>query len=113
MPAPDDPYDTIIVGAGIVGLVTALLAAEAGLRVAVLTAEPVGGGSTGRSVGVISQLHGAAYSRMSGETAARNAAAYQAMNADGFAWLLAASERLGVPVERRDALLVADEQRSA
>jgi glycine/D-amino acid oxidase-like deaminating enzyme len=29
MPAPDDPYDTIVVGAGIVGLVTALLAAEA------------------------------------------------------------------------------------
>jgi glycine/D-amino acid oxidase-like deaminating enzyme len=112
MPAPDE-CDVLVVGAGIVGLVTALLTAEAGLRVALVTAEPVGGGSSGRSAGVVSQLHGAAYSRMRGETAARNAAAYRAMNADGFTWLLAAADRLGVPVERRDALLVADEDAGA
>src|SRR4051794_41727226 len=50
---------------------------------------------------------------MRSETAARNVAAYRAMNAEGFAWLLAACDRFGVPVERRDALLVADEQDSA
>ena len=53
MPASDE-YDTIVVGAGIVGLTTALLLAEAGRRVAVVTAEPVGGGSSGRSVGIVS-----------------------------------------------------------
>lgn len=108
MQAPNE-YDTIIVGAGIVGLSTALLLAEAGRRVAVLTAEPVGGGSTGRSIGVLSQLHGAAYGRMRSETARRNAVAYRGMNADGFDWILAVADRLGVPVDRRDALLVAEE----
>jgi glycine/D-amino acid oxidase-like deaminating enzyme len=112
MRAPDE-HDVLVVGAGIVGLVTALLCAEAGLRVLVVTAGSVGGGSTGRSVGVISQLHGATYSRMRRETAARNAAAYRAMNAHGFSWLLAACDRLGVAVERRDALLVADEEGGA
>ena len=112
MPAPDE-FDTLVVGAGIVGLTTALLCAEAGLTVAVLTAEPVGGGSTGRSIGVVSQLHGTAYSRMRSETAARNAAAYRAMNADGFAWLLAFCERVHVPVRRFDALLVAEDPATA
>lgn len=105
--AGGDGFDVIVVGAGIVGLSTALLVAEGGLRVAVVTAEPVGGGSTGRSAGIVSQLHGAAYTRMRGETARRNAIAYRRMNADGFAWLESAVDRLGVPHERRDALLVA------
>lgn len=100
--------DLIVVGAGIVGLSTALLAAEAGQTVTVLTAEPVGGGTTGRSAGIVSQLHGTAYSRMRSETAARNAAAYRRANADGFAWLRDTALRLGVPVTHRDALLVAE-----
>ncbi len=100
--------DLIVVGAGIVGLSTALMAAEAGQSVTVLTAEPVGGGTSGRSAGIVSQLHGTAYSRMRSETAAKNAAAYRHANADGFAWLRDTAQRLGVPVEYRDALLVAE-----
>lgn len=100
--------DLIVVGAGIVGLSTALLAAQAGQSVTVLSAEPVGGGTTGRSTGIVSQLHGTAYSRMRSETAARNAAAYRRANADGFDWLRQTALRLGVPVEHRDALLVAE-----
>src|SRR3954447_16856829 len=69
--------DVVVVGAGIVGLTTALLLAENGSRVVLVTAEPVGGGSTGRSAGVISQLHGTAYRRMRGETATKNIVAYR------------------------------------
>jgi len=104
---PSDVVDDVVVGAGVVGLTTALLLARGGHRVVVVTAEPVGGGSSGRSAGVVSQLHGTAYRRLSGETARRNAAAYRAMNADGFALLAELLETTGTPHERRDAYLVA------
>jgi glycine/D-amino acid oxidase-like deaminating enzyme len=97
----------LVVGAGVVGLTTAVLLAERGIRVTVVTAEPVGGGSTGRSAGIISQLHGTAYRRMRGETAPKNAAAYRQANADGFAFLDRFLQRREVPFEQRDAYLVA------
>jgi glycine/D-amino acid oxidase-like deaminating enzyme len=104
---PSDVVDDVVVGAGVVGLTTALLLARGGHRVVVVTAEPIGGGSSGRSLGIVSQLHGTAYRRMSGETARKNAAAYRAMNADGFALLADLLESSGTPHERRDAYLVA------
>jgi len=104
---PSDAVDDVVVGAGVVGLTTALLLARGGHRVVVVTAEPVGGGSSGRSAGIVSQLHGTAYRRLAGETARKNAAAYRAMNADGFALLTGLLESTGTAHERRDAYLVA------
>ena len=97
MAAADE--ETIVVGAGIVGLTTAVLLAEAGRRVAVVTVEPVGGGSTGRSAGIISRLHGAAYRRLRRESAARNAVAHRLANEAGFTWLDRFLERRAVPHE--------------
>jgi glycine/D-amino acid oxidase-like deaminating enzyme len=102
-----DVVDDLVVGAGVVGLTTALLLARGGHRVTVVTAEPVGGGSSGRSAGVISQLHGTAYRRLAGETARKNAAAYRAMNAEGFTMLAELLESTGTAHERHDAWLVA------
>lgn len=110
---PSDVVDDVVVGAGVVGLTTALLLARGGHRVVVVTAESVGGGASGRSVGAVSQLHGTAYRRMAGETARKNAAAYRAMNADGFAFLADLLETTGTPHERRDAYLVASRRDGA
>ena len=104
---PSDVVDDVVVGAGVVGLTTALLLARGGHRVVVVTADPVGGGSSGRSLGVVSELHGSAYRRLQGETARKNAAAYRAMNADGFALLAGLLEASGTAHERRDAYLAA------
>ena len=111
--AGDDEYDDLVVGAGIVGLTTALLLARGGHRVGVITAEPVGGGSSGRSAGIVSRLHGSAYRRFSRETARRNAVAYRQMNDDGFALIAQELESAEVSHERRDALLVALRQDGA
>lgn len=99
--------DDLVVGAGVVGLTTALLLARGGHRVTVVTAEPVGGGSTGRSAGVVSRLHGTTYRRLSGETARRNAAAYRAAQDAGFGLLADLLTARDVPHERRDAYLAA------
>jgi glycine/D-amino acid oxidase-like deaminating enzyme len=97
----------LVVGAGVVGLATAVLLAERGIGVEIVTAETVGGGSTGRSAGIVSQLHGTAYRRLRAETALKNAVAYRQANADGFAWIERFVARRGVPFEHRDAYLVA------
>ncbi len=59
-PAPDTPplagdlaIDLAVVGAGYTGLAAALKAAEAGARVAVLEAQAVGAGGSGRNVGLV------------------------------------------------------------
>ena len=110
---PADVFDDVVVGAGVVGLTTAMLLARGGHKVVVVTAEPVGGGSSGRSLGIVSQLHGTAYRRLSGETARRNAAAYRAMNAEGFALLADLLDATRTDHERRDAVLVASRPEGA
>ncbi|MCW2827324.1 MAG: FAD-dependent oxidoreductase, partial [Marmoricola sp.] len=61
---PDGPVDEIVVGAGITGLVTGLLLARAGRRVAVVEAREVGAVATGNTTAKISLLQGTRYSRL-------------------------------------------------
>ncbi|MBW3618946.1 MAG: FAD-dependent oxidoreductase [Actinobacteria bacterium] len=59
--AGDWVTDVVVVGAGITGLTTALLLAEAGLQVTVLEARAVGHGTTGGTTGKVTSQHGAIY----------------------------------------------------
>lgn len=56
--------DVAVVGGGIVGLTTALLAQRRGLQVTVLEAANVGGGTTGRSTGKVTAQHGLIYAEL-------------------------------------------------
>ena len=102
-PLPDGPVDDVVVGAGITGLVTALLLARAGRRVAVVEAREVGAVATGNTTAKISLLQGTKYSRLRHYQSKRVAAAYVDANREGMEWLLRFCADHGVGVQRRDA----------
>ena len=54
--------DVAVLGAGIVGLTTALLLERQGARVAVLEARRVAAGASGYNTAKLSSLHGLSYS---------------------------------------------------
>ncbi len=60
-----ETYDTVVVGAGLTGVVTALLLARSGQRVAILEARDVGAVTTGNTTAKVSVLQGTALSQIS------------------------------------------------
>ena len=61
---PADPVDDLVVGAGLSGLVTGLLLARAGRRVAVVEARHVGAVATGNTTAKLSLLQGTKLSQL-------------------------------------------------
>ena len=109
-PLPDDPVDDLVVGAGITGLVTALLLSRAGRRVAVVEAREVGAVATGNTTAKISLLQGTKYSRLLHYQSTKVAGAYLDANREGMEWLLRFCEDHGVAVQRRPAVTYAADE---
>jgi glycine/D-amino acid oxidase-like deaminating enzyme/nitrite reductase/ring-hydroxylating ferredoxin subunit len=72
--------DVAVVGAGIVGLTTALLLQRAGARVAVLEAESVASGTTGHTTGKVTSQHGLLYGQLIKRLGMRRASLYAHAN---------------------------------
>ena len=105
-PVPDRVQD-LVVGAGITGLVTGLLLARAGRRVAVLEAGDVGAGTTGSSSAKVTLLHGTRLRSVARRHTNDVAAAYLEANREGQAWLVRFCETHGVPMQTRRAVTFA------
>ncbi|MCI9859127.1 FAD-dependent oxidoreductase [Microbacterium proteolyticum] len=96
----DARHDVVIVGAGITGLSTAVMLAEAGVDVAVVDAGEVGQGATAASVGMASLLQGTTLAALRRHHPASLVRAYVDANRAGQEWL---AERAGGAADRRTA----------
>lgn len=100
---PGGHYDTVVVGAGLTGMTTALLLARSGQRVAVLEARHLGAVTTGNTTAKLSLLQGAALSAILKRHNLEVAQAYVSGNREGQQWLVRFCAERGVPVEQRAA----------
>ena len=95
--------DVIVVGAGITGLMTAVLLSRAGKDVLVLEAHTVGSCATGNTTAKISLLQGTHLSKVLPRHGKNVARAYIDGNREGQDWVLEYCESHGIPVQREDA----------
>ncbi|HUQ00596.1 MAG TPA: FAD-dependent oxidoreductase [Aeromicrobium sp.] len=98
----------LVIGAGITGLVTGLLLARAGRRVAVVDAGAVGAGTTGSSSAKVSLLQGTHLSEIARRHPPDVTRAYLEANREGQAWLRRFCETHGVPIQTRTAITFAE-----
>ncbi len=108
-----DRCDVVVVGAGIVGAAIAARLARQGLQVAVLEAQQVAGGATGRSAGmVLTGMPG--HYRWAVRTFGREQArAIWSLSVEGREHLAETAARLGVPLERSGSWALAVTQEEA
>jgi glycine/D-amino acid oxidase-like deaminating enzyme len=95
--------DVVVVGAGITGLMTAVLLARAGKDVLVLEARTVGAGATGNTSSKISLLQGTHLSKVLPRHGKNLARAYIDGNREGQDWVVNHCESHGIAVQREDA----------
>ena len=107
----DRTADIAVVGAGITGLVTAVLLARAGKKVLVLEAFAAGAGATGHTTAKISLLQGTKMSRILGKHGPNTAKQYVEGNREGQDWLVQYCEAHGLAVQREDAYTYAQSEK--
>lgn len=99
-----------VVGAGLTGLITAVLLARAGKTVLVLEAHSPGMGATGNTTAKISVLQGTKLSKIVGKHGPKVARDYVQGNREGQEWLIQHCEAHGLSVQREDAYTYAQSE---
>ncbi|MEE2522525.1 FAD-dependent oxidoreductase [Pseudarthrobacter sp. J75] len=101
--APGTTYDTVVAGAGLTGLVTALLLARSGQNVLVLEARHPAAVTTGNTTAKVTLLQDTVLSQLSRQYSQKVVNAYVEMNKEGQSWLLRYLDSNGLPYQRRTA----------
>lgn len=106
-------FDHVVVGAGITGMVVAVLLARAGASVAVLEARHLGAVTTGHTTGKVSLLQGTRLSTIARRHDSAIVTAYVDANREGMEWLLRFCAYHDIRVDRETALTYATDEDSA
>jgi glycine/D-amino acid oxidase-like deaminating enzyme/nitrite reductase/ring-hydroxylating ferredoxin subunit len=93
--------DVLVIGAGITGLVTALLLQRAGFEVAVIDKHKVGTGVSGYTTGKVSSLHQLVYSQFASRLGEEGARAYAEANEAGIERIAGLAEELAIDCDFR------------
>lgn len=97
-------WDDIVIGAGITGMLTAVLLARAGREVLVLEGRTVGAVTTGNTTAKVSVLQGTMLSQIRSQHSQKLTEAYLEANQEGLNWLIRYCSDHDVPLQRRDAV---------
>jgi glycine/D-amino acid oxidase-like deaminating enzyme/nitrite reductase/ring-hydroxylating ferredoxin subunit len=107
-PQPDFPEldkdvrtDIAVIGGGIVGITTALLLVEAGVRVVLLDANRVARGVSGHTTAKVSSQHGLIYAQLNAKFGSDAARTYGAANESALRWISDRVERDGIECDFR------------
>lgn len=103
----DAAFDVVVIGAGVTGLTSAVLLAEAGLTVGVLEAHDFAASATVNSTGKLSLLHGQTLASLRKKRGDEVAAAYVRGNIAAIDWARAFCAAHGVPTQERTSILFA------
>lgn len=95
--------DVVVIGAGLVGMTTALLLKQHGLRVVVLEAAEVGSGVSGNNTAKVTALPSTMYSTLERLHGAETAAGYAAAAVDGVRMLGSLADPIECDLRRRPA----------
>ncbi|MFC5731163.1 MULTISPECIES: FAD-dependent oxidoreductase [Nocardioides] len=95
----DTEVDVAVVGAGLVGLTTALLAQRDGARVLLLEGAQLGAGTTGKTTGKVTSQHGLVYADLLDRHGEETAGRYAEANQAGVEKVVALAEELDIDCE--------------
>ena len=93
--------DVAVLGGGIVGITTALLLKEAGVRVVLLEADRLARGVSGYTTAKVSSQHGMIYARLRSRFGADGGRIYGAANEAALAWIADRVEHDGIDCDFR------------
>jgi len=102
-PAHGTSWDTIVVGGGLTGLLTALLLGRSGAEVLLLEGARLGAGASGRSTAKVSLLQGTRLSRIASRHRPEVVEDYVQGHREGQAWLARFVAEHDVPWQEADA----------